>query len=223
MKPRLDREVIAMRIANEIKPNEVVNLGIGIGTLVANFVPSELSVIMHSETGAFGFGSVLREGQEEIMDYHLIDAGGQFVSTKPGLCFGDTAEAFDAVHIGRVTTTVLGAFQVSEKGDLANWTKEAEGNWGSVGGAMDMITAKRTIVGMEHVTKSGHPKIVRNCTYALTGKKCVDLIVTDLAVIEVTEDGLLLREIAPGWDVEELITMTEPKLIIDENLKEIET
>ena len=221
MKPRLDREVIAMRIAMEIKPNEVVNLGVGIGTLVANYVPRDQGVIMHSETGAFGFGLVLHEGQEDLMDYHLIDAGGHFVTSMPGLCFGDTAEAFDAVHIGRVTTTVLGAYQVSEYGDLANWTKEAEGAWGSVGGAMDMTTAKRVIVGMEHVTKQGQPKIVGKCTYALTGKKCVDLIVTDLAVMEVTKDGLLLREIAPGWDVEEVTAMTEPTFLIDKDLREI--
>lgn len=222
MKPRLDREVIAMRIAKELKANEVVNLGVGIGTLVANFIPGDKGIIMHSESGVYGFGRVLREGEEDLMDFNLIDAGGHFVLSQAGMSFGDTADAFDAVHIGRVTTTVLGAYQVSETGDLANWTKEAEGAWGSVGGAMDMVTAKRVIACMKHVTKQGEPKIVKKCTYALTSKECVDLIVTDLAVIEVTKQGLLLKEFAPGWDVEEIMAITEPRLLIDEGLKEIE-
>ena len=132
------------------------------------------------------------------------------------------ADAFDAAHIGRVTTTVLGGYQVSEKGDLANWTIEAEGYWGSMGGAMDMILAKRVIIVMEHVTRQGQPRIVNKCTYALTGRECVDLIVTDLAVIEVTKQGLLLKESAPGWTAKEVQALTEPRLIIDKGLKEIE-
>lgn len=222
MKERLGREVIAMRIAREIQPGEVVNLGVGIGSLVANYFPRDAGIVMHAETGVYGFGDVLTAGQEALFDYHLINAGGQFVSPLPGMCFSDIADAFDAVHIGRVTTTVLGAYQVSAKGDLANWTKEAEGTWGSTGGAMDMVLARRVIIGMEHTTKTNEPRILNKCTYALTGKECVDLIVTDLALIEVTQKGLVLREIAPGWTAEEIQALTEPRLIIDAGLKEME-
>jgi 3-oxoacid CoA-transferase subunit B len=222
VKQPLDREVIAMRIAKEIKAGEVVNLGIGMGTLVASYIPPDKGIILHSENGVYGFGGVLYEGQEDLMDYHLTNAGGQFVSPLPGMSFSDMADAFDAAHIGRVTTTVLGAYQVSEKGDLANWTTEPEGYIGSMGGAMDMIRAKRVIISMEHVTRQGEPRIVRQCTYALTGRECVNLIVTGLAVIEVTKQGLRLKEIAPGWTVEEVSAMTEPRLIIDKGLTEIE-
>jgi acetate CoA/acetoacetate CoA-transferase beta subunit len=219
---RLGREVIAMRIAKELRDGEVVNLGIGLPTLVANFLPLDRTIILHSENGVYGFGHVLMEGEEQLVDYHLTNAGGQFVSRAPGMCLTDYADAFDAVHIGRVATSVLGAYQVSEKGDLANWTREPEGYWGSIGGAMDMVMAKRVIVGMEHTTHEGKPRIVRKCSLALTATECVDLIVTDLAVIEVTEEGLLLKEIAPKWTVEEVQMLTEPKLTVDKGLKEME-
>jgi 3-oxoacid CoA-transferase B subunit len=138
------------------------------------------------------------------------------------MSFGDYCDAFDAVHTKRVTTSVLGAYQVSERGDLASWTTEPEGYWGSIGGAMDMVAVGRVIICMEHVTKRGEPRLVKQCKYALTARECVNLIVTDLAVIEVTKAGLLLREIAPDWTVEEVQSRTEPQLIITQELKEIE-
>lgn len=222
MKERLGREVVAMRIAREIQPGEVVNLGVGLGSLVANFFPRGAGIVMHAESGVYGFGDVLTVDQEALFDYHLVNAGGQFVARLPGMCFSDIGDAFDAVHIGRVTTAVLGAYQISAKGDLANWTKGSEGTWGSTGGAMDMVLARRVIVGMEHTTRTNEPKILNKCTYALTGKECVDLVVTDLAVIEVTKEGLLLREFAPGWTVEEVCALTEPRMIISPDVKKIE-
>jgi len=222
MKPRLDREVIAMRIGKELMDGEVVNLGIGLPTLVGNYLPSDKTIILHSENGVFGFGHVLMEGEEHLVNYNLTNAGGQFLSPAPGMCVTDYGDAFDAVHTGRVSTSVLGAYQVSEKGDLANWSREPEGYWGSVGGAMDMVMAKRVIVGMEHVTRNGEPRVVRRCSLALTARQCVNLIVTDLAVIEVTQKGLVLKEVAPGWTIEEVQALTEPKLIVDEALKEME-
>lgn len=222
MKSRLDREVIAMRIAKELHDGEVVNLGIGLPTLVANYIPSDKTITLHSENGVYGFGHVLMQGEEGMVDYNLTNAGGQFISPLPGMCVADYGDAFDAVHSGRITTCILGAYQVSEKGDLANWARELEGFWGSIGGSMDMVLARRVIIGMEHTTNDGKPRIVTRCSFALTASECVDLIVTDLAVIKVTEDGLLLREIAPGWTIEEVQALTEPKLIIDENCKEIE-
>lgn len=222
MKPRLDRYVIAMRIARELRDGEVVNLGIGLPTLVANYLPSDRTVILHSENGVYGFGPVLMAGEEHLIDYNLTNAGGQFLAPLPGMCATDYGDAFDAVHNGRVTTSVLGAYQVSEKGDLANWTREAEGYWGSIGGAMDMVLARRVIIGMEHVTPDGQPRIVRQCSLGITGRECVDLIVTDLAVIEVTERGLVLKEVAPGWTAAEVQALTEPVLIVDKELKEME-
>jgi 3-oxoacid CoA-transferase B subunit len=222
MKQRLDRDVIAMRIAKELRDGEVVNLGIGLPTLVANYLPPDKTIILHSENGVYGFGQVLMAGEEHLIDYNLTNAGGQFISSAPGMCFTDFGDAFDAVHVGRVSTSVLGAYQVSEKGDLANWTKEPEGYWGSIGGAMDMVMAKRIIVGMEHTTRNNKPRIVQRCSYAITGRECVGLIVSDLAVIEVAGRSLLLREVAPGWTIEEVQALTEPKLRVDERLKEIE-
>lgn len=222
MKLRLGRDVIAMRIAKELKDGEVVNLGIGLPTLVANYLPPDKTIILHSENGVYGFGHVLMEGEEHLVDYHLTNAGGQFISPAPGMCFTDYGDSFDAVHVGRVSTSVLGAYQVSEMGDLANWTREPEGYWGSIGGAMDMVMAKRIIIGMEHTTRENKPRIVKRCSYAITARECVDLIVSDLAVIEVLEHGLLLKEVAPGWTAEEVQALTEAKLIVDEELKEME-
>jgi len=222
MKQPLDIEVVSMRIAKELKDGEVVNIGIGIGDLVSNYLPPDKTIILHSENGVYGFGRFLVEGEEDLMDFHLVDAWGRFLAPSPGMSFSDYCDAFDAVHTGRVNTSILGAYQVSERGDLANWTTEPEGYWGSIGGAMDMLMAKRVIAGMEHVTNDGKPRIVDKCSLALTARECVHLIVTDLAVIEVTGRGLVLKEIAPGWTMEEVQELTEPKLIADEGLKEME-
>jgi len=219
VKERLDRETIAMRIAKELRDGYYVNLGIGIPTLVSDFIPEGRTIIFQAENGILGYGAL---ATEEERDADLINAGGQPVTLVPGASFFHHADSFAMIRGGHIDLTVLGGYQVSEKGDLANWMVP----WrkaGSIGGAMDLVSgAKRVIVAMEHTTKDGEPKIVKECTYPLTGKECVDLVVTDLAVIEVTKEGLLLKEYAPGFSVEEIQAVTEPKLKIAEDLKEIE-
>jgi len=219
MKQRLDRETMAMRVAKEFQDGDVVNLGIGIPTLASNFIPQGRQVIFHTENGALGFGPIASEGEEDI---DLINAGGQFVTRLTGMSFFHHADSFAMIRGGHIDITVLGGLQVSERGDLANWMSPERGV-GNIGGAMDLaVGCKRVIVAMEHSTKEGNPKIVRACTYPLTAKECVDLIVTDLAVIEVTPQGLVLKEIAPGWTVDEVQALTEPQLKVAEDLKEIE-
>jgi 3-oxoacid CoA-transferase B subunit len=223
MKERLTREGIARRIAKELKDGECVNLGFGMGVVVSSFIPPEKRVIFHSETGVIGYGRVLTADEAELMDYNLVNAGGQYVARLPGMSICDCAEAFNAIRIGRVDVTVLGALQVSEKGDLANWTTDPRGGWGTIGGAMDMpIGAKKVIIGMTHTAKDDKPKIVKKCTLPLTAPECVDLIVTDVAVIEVSPSGLVLKEFAPGWTPEEIQAITEPRLTIAPDLKEME-
>jgi len=225
MKHRLDREGIAMRVARELEDGQCINLGFGIPTLVSSFIPPEMTIFFHSEHGIIGYGRVLTIDEMDKMDYDFINAGGQFVTPLPGMCIVDHAVSFTLIRGGRLDISVLGALQVSEEGDLASWTRSHDIRQGgiSVGGAMDLaIGAKKVIVGMEHVTKDGRPKIVKKCSFPLTAKKCVDLIVTDLAVIKLTAEGLLLKEIAPGWIVEEVQALTEPKLIVAKDLKEVE-
>jgi len=223
MKERLTEEAIAARIAKELSDGDSVNLGIGIGSLVPNFIPPEKTVVFHSENGIIGFGRVLTEDEAELMDYNLVNAGTQYITAKPGTSICDIAEAFDAIRVGRIDTTVLGGLQVSEKGDLANWTTDPKGSLGNIGGAMDMpIGAERVIVGMTHTSKGGDPKIVKKCTLPLTALECVDLIITDVAVIEVTSEGLVLKEFVPGWTAEDIQAITEAKLLIAPDLKEME-
>ncbi len=219
MKQRLDRETMAMRVAREFQDGFVVNLGIGIPTLASNFIPEGRQVIFHSESGVLGFGPVLGDAEGDI---NLINAGGQFVTPLPGMSYFSSAEAFAMIRGGHVDLTVLGALQVSERGDLANWFLPERGI-GNVGGAMDLAAgAKRMIVVMEHTTREGEPKIVKECRYPVTGLGCVDLIVTDLAVIEVTPEGLALREVAPGFTPEEVQALTEPRLRVSADVKEVE-
>lgn len=219
MKQRLDRETMAMRVAREFQDGDVVNLGIGIPTLASNFIPEGRQVIFHTENGALGFGPIAAEGEEDI---DLINAGGQFVTRLPGMSLFHHADSFAMIRGGYIDITVLGGLQVSEKGDLANWMSPERGV-GNIGGSMDLaVGSKRVIVAMEHTTREGRPKIVSECTYPLTAKECVDLIVTDLAVIEVTPKGLVLKEVAPGWTVDEIQALTEPKLTVAQDLKETE-
>jgi len=223
MKERLSREAIAMRIAKEFFDGAVVNLGIGIPTLVSSFVPEGMQVIYHTQNGALGFGPVVTPDEfEEKADIDLINAGGQYVSPLPGMCFFHHADSFAIIRGGHIDFTVLGVLEVSEKGDLANWMFPGRGV-GNIGGGMDLaFNSKRVIGATEHTTKGGKPKIVKQCSIPLTAPRCMDLIVTDIAVIEVTEQGLVLKEIAPGWTVEEVQELTEPQLIVAEDLKEIE-
>jgi 3-oxoacid CoA-transferase subunit B len=210
-KPRMDRETIAMRVAKELPDGAYVNLGIGIPTLVSNFLPEGRTVVYQSESGVLGYGALADEGEEDI---DLINAGGQFLKPVPGMTYFSSAEAFMMIRGGHIDVTVLGALQVSEKGDLANWMLPSRGI-GNVGGAMDLAAgAKRVIVAMEHNDKSGESKVVRECTFPLTGKGCVSLIVTDIAVIAVTPQGLVLREVAPGWKAEDVQSATDARLII---------
>ena len=218
-KQRLDREVIAMRVALELQDGDVVNLGLGIPTLCSQFVPEGRTVSYHSESGVLNYGPMAEEGEEDI---DLINAGGQFLAPVPGMSFFNSAEAFAMIRGGHVDVTVLGALQVSEKGDLANWMLPERGV-GNVGGAMDLVAgARRVIVAMEHSDKKGNPKVVRECTYPLTGTECVSLIVTDIAVMEVTARGLVLREVVPGWTGEEVQAETEARLVVPPDLKDIE-
>ena len=218
-KERLPREIIAMRVAKELPDGAYVNLGIGIPTLVSSFLPEGRTVYYHSESGILNCGPLAEEGREDI---DLINAGGQFLDPVQGMSFFDSAQAFAMIRGGHVDVTVLGSHQVSAKGDLANWMLPHRGV-GNVGGAMDLAAgASGVIVAMEHTDRDNNPKIVEECTFPVTGQGCVYLIVTDLAVIERTDHGLLLKEVAPGWTPEEVQMLTGAKLIVSDDVKEFE-
>lgn len=213
----ITRELIALRVARELRAGMVVNLGIGLPTQVANYVDAATDLLFQAENGILGYGGIL----DEDFDPEVINAGGQPVSLRPGASFFDSAASFAMIRGGHVEVAVLGGLQVSERGDLANWSVPERGG-GSIGGAMDLaVGARRLIIAMEHRTRDGSPRIVRECSYPLTGPACVDLIVTDLAVIEVTTEGLLLREVAPGVTAAGVQSVTEPKLIVAPDLTEM--
>lgn len=221
MKQRLDRETVALRVARDLPDGAIVNLGVGIGGTACNYISEGKTILFQSENGLLGFGTAFREDEMDQADLNLVNAQSQFVRFKPGMSVFDSGLSFDMIIGGHIDITVLGAYEVSEKGDLANWVKG--GGPPFVGGGMDLaFGAKRVWVAMQHTTKGGEPKIVKKCSKPLTRKECVSLIVTDLAVIDVTPKGLLLKEIAPGWTVEEVQALTEPRLVVSEHLKEIE-
>jgi 3-oxoacid CoA-transferase subunit B len=220
MKERLDRETIALRVAKEFEDGSVVNLGAGIPGLAANFVPEGKTVIFHAENGVLGFGGVPSTPEEENPYY--LGANGLPFSALPGMCFFHQADSFAMIRGKHIDVTVLGALQVSEQGDLANWTFPERGI-GNIGGAMDLATGcGKVIIAMEHVSPKGQLKILKRCSYPLTASRCVNLIVTDIAVIEVTPDGLVLKETAPGWTAEEVQALTEPELLVSPDLQGIE-
>jgi 3-oxoacid CoA-transferase subunit B len=220
MKAGLTRELIALRATKELAEGMYINLGIGLPTLVSQFIPDGMEVILHAENGILGYGRITTENKE--MDIDLVNAGLQPVTLRPGASFFNHADSFAMIRGGHINLAILGGYQVSGKGDLANWTTSSK-KVGAVGGAMDLACGvRRVIVLMQHVTTSGKPRIVKQCTYPLTAREVVDTIITDLAVIEVGEDGLALKEIAPGWTPGEVQAVTEPKLLIAPDLKEIE-
>lgn len=210
-KPRRTREEIAARAAKELPDGAYVNLGWGIPNLIADYLPTAITVYFHSENGILGMGRRARKGEE---DYDLVDAMKVPVTLMPGASFFHQADAHLMTRGGHLDVAVLGGFQVSEKGDLANWKVPGARGAGAIGGAMDIAAgAKFLMVCMEHTTKDGAPKIVKECTYPFTCLACVDVIVTDLAVIDVTAEGLVLREAAPGWTREEIQKLTGAELL----------
>jgi 3-oxoacid CoA-transferase B subunit len=219
-KYRMDEQTMALRVAREFQDGMVVNLGVGIGTQCINFVPEGREVLFHTENGGLGLGRIAASPAEADID--LLNAGGQPVTARKGMSLFSHDESFVMIRGGHVDMVVLGAMQVSEKGDLANWALPGRG-LGNIGGSMDLaFGARKVVIVMTHTTKDGKLKILKECNLPLTAPGCVKLIVTDIAVIEVTERGLVLKETAPGWTAAEVQALTEPQLIIAPDLKEIE-
>ena len=216
--PALTREQIATRISRELQDGMFVNLGIGIPTLVANYIPEGLDVILQSENGLLGIGPFPYEGEE---DPDLINAGKQTITTVPGSAFFDSAMSFGMIRAGKVDLTVLGAMEVSEEGDIANWKIPGKMVKG-MGGAMDLVaSARNIIVAMMHSNPKGESKLLPKCTLPLTGVRCVKKIVSDLAVLDVTSRGFKLLERAPGVSVEEIRAKTSGKLVIEGEIPEM--
>ncbi len=217
----ISRELMALRVAAEIEDGSYVNLGIGIPTLVSNWIEGR-DIVLQSEIGMLNTGPLAEADQ---IDQDLINASCQPVTELPGCCYFSIGESFAMIRGGHMDIAVLGAMQVSEKGDLASWNVPASGRGkiGNIGGSMDLAVGARKVIAVtEHVTRTGEPKIVRECIYPLTAMKCVNLIVTNLAVIEVVSEGLLLKEIVAGLTTEDIQAVTEPRLIISPDLKEME-
>jgi len=220
VKDRLTEELMAMRVAKELKPGDYCNLGIGIPQQCASHISH--AVCVQTENGAIGYGPLIDMDNLDMVDADLVDAGSMFFTPAPGMCFFDLVTSFAMMRSGRLVS-VLGGLQVSEKGDLAVHSMSDADVYLQIGGSMDLAWgARRLLVAMTHNSKDGKPKIVKQLSMPLTACECVDLIVTDIAVIEVTSGGLLLKEVAPGWTPEEVQSFTEATLTVSADVKEME-
>ena len=209
---------MANRLAQEFQDGWLVNLGIGIPTLCSNYKQTDKQVIYHSENGAIGYGAIYPRGEE---DQHLVNAGGQYVSLVEGASIVHHADSFAIIRSGMLDLTVMGAYEVAENGDFANW-KTPGRRGGGIGGAMDLAAgAKRVFIAMQHTLRDGSPRVLKRCTLPVTARGVVKLLVTDLGLFEVTPEGLLMREIAPGYSPEEVLAVTEARVVVSENLKEM--
>lgn len=216
----ISREMIALRVARELLPRQVVNLGIGLPTLVANFIDESLEITFHSENGLLGFGRL--PDDETNFDPDYINASGEPITLLPGGCCFDSADSFAMVRGGHIDVAVLGGLQVAANGDLANWQVPGRGG-GSIGGAMDIaVGARRLIIAMDHMTKDGHSRLVPTCDYPLTAVGCVDTVVTNLAVIDVRDGQFVVREVAPGVSIDELRESTDAELQLSVELREMQ-
>ena len=216
-KPKLERQAMCDRLAMEFQDEWIVNLGVGMPTLCSNYQDPSRTIITHSENGVIGYGPLAPEGQE---DKHLVNAGGQHVIAQPGMSILHHADSFAVIRGGMVDVTVMGAYEVAENGDFANWRIPSR-KGGGIGGAMDLAAcAKRGFIAMEHTTRDGGLKLLKRCSLPITAPGVVKLLATDLGLFEVTPDGFVLKEHAPGWNPEEIQELTEATLIIPPDLKE---
>lgn len=220
MKERLSEEVMAMRAVKEVEAEDACNLGLGTPQLCALYIPEGVQV--QAENGVIGYGPLVTTDNAEMADPALMDAGSRFYTPAPGMSFFDMLTSFAMIRSGRLTT-ILGGLEVSEKGDLAIHSMSEADEYPQIGGAMDLAWgAKKLIVTMTHNTRDGKPKIVKELSLPLSSPECVDIIVTDLGVIEVTPEGFLLKEVAPGWTAQEVQALTEAPLMVSEDVKDVE-
>lgn len=216
-KPRLERQAMCDRLAMEFQDEWIVNLGVGMPTLCSNYIDPNKEIIFHSENGVIGYGPLAKEGEE---DKHLVNAGGQKVTAVPGMAIVHHADSFALIRGGMVDVTVMGAYEVSENGDFANWRIPTR-KGGGIGGAMDLAAcAKRVFIAMEHTTRDGSPRLLRKCNLPVTAQSAVKLLATDLGLFEITPVGFLVKEYASGWDLDEIQSLTEAKLTLADDAKE---